>query len=289
MKTIRQHTPGMRMAAIAALAAGAWALSARAQHAPLAYENSAPVVNEFGQPLSGTAAGGARVEILSAPIGVYAPAMDGQPHPSNTVLAVAHIGAGADPGPGASGLVSGAILLDRTKATKLFARVFNRETRELSSFYGDSAVYTNPTAVYGVFSFEVSAAQQPLDPGDGDADGLNNSWEKSLGSNPNLDDTDEDGVSDGHEFRAGTELLDDQSFLAMIRVLPSAGGHLRVEWDSVAGKSYQLQYAPSEMLDDSLVFSNVNAAVTAADASAHTIVTNGASLPAGVFRVHLVE
>lgn len=289
MKTMRINGNWLRNGAMTALLMGAWALPVQAQNAPLAFESATPMVDEFGSILAGTPTGGARVEILSAPNGVYPPDVDGQPHPSNDVLAVSHVGAGTAPGPDPSGLVSGAIILDRTKATKLFARVFNRETRELSSFYGDSAVYTNPTEAYGVFTFELAATQQPLDAGDDDGDGLNNSWEKSYGADKNNPDSDGDGVSDGDEHRAGTGLLDEDSYLAMIRVMPSAGGHLRIEWDSVSGKSYQLQYAPTELLGDSLNFTNVNTTVTALDAAAHTIVTNGASLPMGVFRVKLVE
>lgn len=257
-----------------------------AQNAPLAFQSAGPMLNEFGQLLPGTESAGARVEILTAPAGIYPPGVDGEPHPSNSVLWVTHVGAGVASGGLDSGLVSGALVLDRSKPTKLFARVFNRETSALSSFYGDSAIYTNPTAEYGMFWFSLNATTQALDAADDDADGLNNSWEKSLGSEKTNPDTDGDGVSDGDEFRAGTGILDENSYLAMVTIRSGPAGQIVAEWDSVVGKVYQLQHAviPDGGID--YVFSNVNTAVNATGVVAATTVTN---LPFGVFRVRLVE
>ena len=51
-----------------------------------------------------------------------------------------------------------------------------------------------------------------VDPNDTDADGLPNSVEVLLGTNPNRTDTDGDGFSDGHEMVAGTDPLNPNSF-----------------------------------------------------------------------------
>jgi hypothetical protein len=51
-----------------------------------------------------------------------------------------------------------------------------------------------------------------VDPNDADADGLPNSVEVLLGTNPNRTDTDGDGFSDGHEMAAGTDPLNPNSF-----------------------------------------------------------------------------
>lgn len=256
--------------------------------APLAYDTASGIVDEFGNLLEGTGTSpGARVEILSADDGVFPPESDGTPHPSNAVLAVAQIGMGIDPGVGAVGKVSGALVINRMQGTKLFARVFNKPTREASSFYGDSNVYTNPTAKYEVFMIELAQTDQPMDDGDDDGDGLVNSWEKSWGTDKDDPDTDGDGMSDQHEVRAGTNPLDAGSFLEMVRLKPgTSAGTLVVEWDAVNGKVYQLQHAVLTTGDEDFAFTNVNTAVTAGGPVASTIVTN---LPPGAFRVQLVE
>lgn len=273
------------IAALALMACGA----ARGNiMAPLAYDTASGIVDEFGNLLAGTAdAPGARVEILSADHGVFPPNADGTPHPSNQVLAVSQIGVGIDPGAGALGKVSGALVINRFQATRLFARVFNKPTREDSSFYGDSNVYTNPTAKYEVFMIELAQTDKPLDTGDDDGDGLVNSWEKSWGTDQQNPDTDGDGMSDHHEVRSGTDPLDGASYLAMVRLKEGEDdGTMEVEWDAVAGKVYQLQFAELPGGDEDFAFTNVNSAVTASGPVASTVVTN---LPVGVFRVRLIE
>lgn len=290
MKTLGPRFNALQGAALLALLAGLNAHPAGAQNAPLAFESAAPIVNEFGQVLPGSAdGGGALVQLLAAPNGIYPPDISGQPHPSNAVLAVTHIGAGTAPSLGNSGLVSGAVILNRAQATRLFARVFNRETLALSSFYGDSAIYTNPTAIYGMFLFNLAATTQALDSADDDGDGLNNSWEKSYGADKNNPDTDGDGVADGDEHRAGTGLLDDESYLAMIRLRPAAGGAMLVEWDSVAGKRYQVQVATPDPVYDVATYSNITAVLEATTNTLSATLTNAFYHPRQFFRVRLVE
>jgi hypothetical protein len=255
--------------------------------APLGYGTTHGIVDEFGNLLEGTGSSpGARVEILDASHGVYPPNADGTPHPSNEVLAITQIGAGTDPGAGPMGKTAGALIVDRTKQTPIFARVFNRATREDASFYADSGVYVTPTAQYGLFMIDVAATTNALDAGDDDGDGLNNSWEKSLGTEKNNADTDGDGISDGDERRSGTDPLDAESYLMMVKIKGGSGSQIVAEWDAVAGKTYQLQHAEITEGGGEYAFSNVNEAVTATGPVASTTVTN---LPPGVFRVFLVE
>ena len=102
----------------------------------------------------------------------------------------------------------------------------------------------------------VFKAAMPLDPGDDDGDGLNNSWERALGIDDRLTpDYDGDGMSDLHEMLAGTAADDPGSNLAfkLIRrepgAVPASEGEMwsnpvRVRWQSVPGKKYRLEHVP---------------------------------------------
>jgi hypothetical protein len=57
-------------------------------------------------------------------------------------------------------------------------------------------------------------------------------------------DTDGDGMSDAREALAGTDPTDLGSTLR-VRAMVSAGGLVRIEWDSVAGRTYRLEQAPA--------------------------------------------
>lgn len=256
---------------------------------PLRFGMQNAMYDEQGQLLAGTAhQPGALIQILAAPAGCYPPGTNGAPHANNAVLAEANIGEGTDPAMGPMGKAAGSVTINRNEPTVIFARIFNRATSEDSTFYVDSPLYTNSTAAYAVFKISAGVTDQAVDGGDDDGDGLNNSWERSLGSGIANPDSDGDGVSDGHEFRAGTGVLDERSFLAMVQVSPQPGGHMRVQWDSVAGRSYQLQFTSGD-LGASGIFSNINGTVTADGLTSATVVTNGMTFPVGFFRVQLVE
>ncbi|HMP76151.1 MAG TPA: hypothetical protein PKE12_07645 [Kiritimatiellia bacterium] len=272
----RRIITGLATLALATFTAGA-------QKVPLHAAVTNPILNEYGAPLAKPQ--GELVQFLYVNSGVQPPAVDGQPHPNNPVVYTSRIGNGmgrAD----SEGKFSAAIT--PRPGGPIIARVFNAPTLEEASFYADSQPFT-PLQDRTIFYPVLNATTNPLDSADDDGDGVHNSWEKSLGSDRNNPDTDGDGVPDGHEFRAGTGLTDADSFLAMVRLMPQPGGHLRVEWDAVPGKSYQVQFAAGDLAAPDLVFSNVNAVITAAQADTHTTMTNGTSMPLGVFRVRLVD
>lgn len=260
------------------LATANWAA---AQIAPLQSAVLQPVYNEFGQP----APSGVLVQYLQENGHVYPPGVDGLPHANNPVVFTSKIGNGVRNHPSMAGRFSAALTPRPTQ--KIFARVFNAPTLEQSSFYTDSQVFT-PGQNFTIFYLNVSSTATPLDAADDDDDGVNNSWEKSLGSDPDNRDTDGDGVSDGNEFRAGTSLTNEDDFLAMVRVLPQSNGDLQVQWDSVPGKSYQLEFAAGALTEPG-VFTNINSVITATGDLTSTVVTNGAFDAIGIYRVRLYE
>lgn len=266
--------------------------SAHAQefNVPLHFGMQSGVVDEYGQLLPGTAENpGALVQILAIGTGIMPPDVNGAPHPDNPVIGESRIGIGVDPAAGAIGKSSGSVSINRATPVGMFARVFNKPTLGESSFYVDSQGFTNSTVSYSLFRIAATQTSMAIDPGDDDNDGLNNSWEKSVGSNRSNPDSDGDGMRDGPEFRAGTKIMDPTSSLALVRLIPQGNGDLTVTWDAVVGKQYQLQFTPLDLVENVHTFSNVNSSILASSSNLMTVVTNGMSFPIGTFRVLLVE
>lgn len=276
---------------------------ASGQFAPLHYSAPNAIVDEFGQLLEGTDSAawqfgqpvvtGDLVYILRAEAGIFAPSTNGSPHASNAVIMVSRVGAGVDPALGTSGKFGGAVTIsDRYSSTnvKVFARVFNAPAIEEASFYGDSQVYPVPVygEKYGVFFANISATTQALDTTDWDGDGLVRSWEISYDTDPDDADSDDDGLGDSHEVRAGTDPNDSASQLIMVQLVPAPPSDLLLLWDSVAGKSYQIEYASGSYGNDA-VFSPLNGVVTATGVLSSTVHTNGLSTAQVHYRVRLVE
>lgn len=235
---------------------------------PLHIGNTNAILNEFGHVLPGNNSNpGALVMVLWASNNtIYAPATDGTPHAANPPVSngVTAIGRSVAPWLLNSGLFSISIAEPRPGSGKIFVRVFNKPTLEESSFYADSEIFT--IAGNKEFIASIGPTVVALDEADDDGDGLNNSWEKSYGSDPNdpdsdgdgipdgeehligthpaLADTDGDGMPDNDELRAGTSPTNPASFLGMAR-LTMQGGNLLVEWNSVTGRNYRLQSARS--------------------------------------------
>ncbi len=82
---------------------------------------------------------------------------------------------------------------------------------------------------------------------DSDGDGMEDAWEQLHFGNLSRDgsgDFDNDGFRDLHEFVAGTIPNDPGSALQLLRELNVNGG-VTVQWHSVAGRTYLLQYKNS--------------------------------------------
>lgn len=240
---------------------------ARAQMTtPLHIGNTNAIFNEFGDILPGNnAEPGALVMVLWASNNtIYAPGPDGQAHALNPPVSseATAIGRSVAPWLLNSGLFSISLAEPRPGSGKLFVRAFNKPTLEESSFYSDSEIFT--ISGNKEFIANIGPTTNALDEADDDEDGLNNSWEKSYGSNPNNPDSDGDGISDGEEhllgthparadsdgdgmrdndeLRAGTSPTNSASFLGMANVAIQ-GGDLIVQWRSVTGRVYQIQSA----------------------------------------------
>lgn len=260
---------------------------------PVAIGTSTPVTDEFGVNLRGSATGpdtgSDLVQVLWATNGIEPPDVEGMPSANNPPVAggESHVGSLTAPDLVDAGLFSVALFDPRPpENSKIFVRVFNAPTLAGASFYADSQVLT--VSGNANLYINITATTNPLDPGDIDNDGLNNSWEKSLGANPENPDTDGDGMSDGDEHRAGTDVLDENSVFVAVQINPDANGHVAVAWDSVAGKSYQIECMAGPWADP-VCYTNVSGVIRATDVVTETMITNGLLSGMGKFRVRLVE
>lgn len=272
---------------------------------PLYVGNLAPIRDQYGRPMRGSylpaeAGARSRLEIRTTTIGaILPPAASGAAHPNNPLLSTNAIGGvglnAADPN---SGLFAMVFPQRPAPGTKIFARAFNAPTLEQASFYADSALVAVPSS--GSSLVLAFGPAQPLDAGDADGDGLANSWEKALGTDDRLTgDYDGDGMSDYHEMLAGTAADDASSLLAFRDIRPAPGPApageggtavkpVRVKWQSVPGKSYQLFYIPELVGEQEYI--PVGGVVTAGDGQYEMELQVGVSSDAvtGAFRVKLV-
>lgn len=229
---------------------------------PLYVGNTAPVLDERGQPMRGSnrpseSAGRCRVELRTMTTGVILPpTVDGEAHPYNPLVSPASVGGmGQNAARSDSGIFCMVFPHRLPAGVRIFARVYNAPTVEAASFYVDSAPAVVPTSAT---SMRLTFGEpRPMDTRDIDADGLINSWEKSLGTADRLTpDYDGDGITDLNEMLAGTEANNADSLLAirsvhresesMARTSGTGRYHpLRVRFQSVPGRSYQLELLSS--------------------------------------------
>lgn len=274
---------------------------------PLYVGNLTPVTDPYGRALRGSPNPGAeadrcRVEIRIAPYGGvrYPPNPDGTPSPINPLATPDSTGGmGMNAALPDSGIFAKAYPQRLPAGTLIFARAFNAPTAAEATFYSDSKVVTVPEKGSSL-TLEFEPAR-PLDDGDDDGDGLANSWERFLGIDDHLAaDYDGDGMLDLHEMLAGTAADDPDSNLSFRSIereeglVPAGAGGadpvtpVLVKWQTVPGKTYQLQYVPD--LTGEQVFIDVGGEVVAGagEYEIEMLVDVPADAVSGAFRVQLV-
>lgn len=261
---------------------------------PLQIAANEPIMDEFGVTLRGHAnaipANRDLVQVLWASNSViYPPAYDGTPDPRNPPAqnGAWWIGSLTSPDLANPGFFSAVLANPRPDQSRtLFVRAFNADKAKSATFYGDSqilSVHDND-----VLMAKIGATTNALDPRDNDNDGLNNSWEKSLGADPNNPDSDGDGMNDGDERRARTGILDSNSVFVVAWLQRGSDEDAVVSWESVTGVQYQVEFTDNN-LDSEGVFSNVSDVVTAADVVTSVLIPYGLQSERGIYRVRLVE
>lgn len=277
----------------------------QAQVPPLHVGTTNTIIDEFGDNLKGTMpaatsfgfdyATGEVVQILYAGSGILPTDTNGNAQAANQIIYETRIGEGVDPGMGPAGQfgvsVPGRAGVQGLGAnpTQVFARVFNKPSIAESSFYGDSQIFVVDANFNAPFIPEIVQTDKPTDSNDNDNDGLHNSWEKSLHGNPNNPDTDGDGMADGPEFRAGTELTNDTSLLQMVELIPVPPSNLDISWDSVDSKEYEVEYKSGDLTDTNDPFNTISGVITATGLVSRTTITNALANPGGHYRVKLIE
>lgn len=255
-----------------------------------------PIVNEFGRMLKGTESAadefslpvveGDLVQILQATDGaIYPPDTSGQPHSNNVVLVNTRIGQGMSPGLPESGKFGFQLSPRPGGNSRIFVRVFNAATLDEASFYADSELFTVKSWKNEVFLADITATTIPLDVNDTDGDGLQNSWERSYGTDASVADTDQDGFTDAEEVLAGTDVLDAESFLGIERAYRE-GHALVLQWVSTAGRTYRVEFTPTAFWEHP-AYEEVGVVVASGGVTQYSI-PNGLQGQQGCYRVRVV-
>jgi len=265
---------------------------------PLHIGATESIRDEYGVKLAGSwNTTGALVQLLWASNGLVAPpAVDGTPDAMNPLVedGTTGIGIRTDPALVDEGIFGMSLARKRPQedegigyTNKIFVRVFNAKELVDASFYGDSQIFT----IRGneIFTVEIGATTNALDPNDDDNDGLNNSWEKSLGTRADNPDSDRDGVSDGDEVGAGTGAMDPDSYFAITKMFEIVGDDIILDWFSVTGRQYVIQFA-SEDLGGNPDYVDVSPVINAALSTnvTTTVITNGVDLGRGHYRIRVL-
>ena len=242
------------LGAVATLALGLTsAISAPPPIVSQVIQASAPIYDQSGKILQGNEPSreelgmhyirGCYVQILLTTNDViYPPFKDGRNDPRNELLGSSYIGYGIDPDEYFPGKFSTMLSPRPAHGAKIFVRVFNQPSLEISAFYSDSQIYTVSQLADTCFFADVPNTTIPLDADDDDGDGLNNSWEVVNGSHPDKVDTDGDGYTDLEEMAAGTDSDDIDNFLQIVGI-SRVGNSLLVQYMSGRDKQYHVQQA----------------------------------------------
>jgi len=234
---------------------------------PLYIGNLEPVLDERGNPMQGSncpeeAADRCRVELrlVSSDGIIYPPAMNGQAHANNPLVSPDCVGGmGQNASCPDSGYFCMVFPYRLPPGLQFFVRVYNAPTAEEASFFVDSPVTTVPGQGSSI-NLENFSEPQPIDTRDIDADGLVNSWERSMGTDSKFSaDFDGDGVSDLDEWRAGTdpsEAPPPPPIFSSIRremapisrtAKDGLSQSIHVSFQSVPGRTYDVQYMSSPL------------------------------------------
>jgi len=173
-----------------------------------------------------------------------------------------------------------------SSGTKLYARIFNAANMYDATYYADSAVYTVSS------DEDIDAAIPPttnsLDMTDSDGDGLIDRMERYYGSSTVSADSDGDGMTDGEEKRAGTDMLDNSSFLAVGKITV-VGDDVVVEWESSPGVPYEIEYTENIVGGES-EFNGISSVIVADSALTQvTLYGAASSTNSRQFRVILAD
>jgi len=254
---------------------------------PLHIGASESLRDQWGDILQGSAASpGDVIQVLWASNGVaYPPNKMGIPDPQNPPVENATSGVGALTLPTLqhSGLFGMSISENRPgDHAQIFVRVFNENNLKNATFYADSRIFTvNGNEIFDVGLLATTNALDPIDP---DNDGLNNSWEGVYMSDPYNSDTDGDGMSDGDEARAKTDMLDSNSVFVVATMFKVEGQDVRIGWDSIPGQTYRVQFTTNDLAHEP-VFFDVSTIITAETYDASALITNGLLRGLGHYRV----
>lgn len=127
---------------------------------------------------------------------------------------------------------------------------YDADHRLTSAAYtnGASHSYTYDNAGNLLQRAAIVPGAAPVPGGDSDSDGMDDAWEQLYFGNLSRNGTgdfDGDGATDLAEFLAGTVPNSAASVFKIIRVTPTPGVSALIEWNSVPGKTYHVEYKNS--------------------------------------------
>ena len=281
--------------------------------APLYIGNREPLLGPYERPMPGAHAGPicslVELRVVDSKNGAIPPHTNGMSHPYNPLLTPdSRGGMGLNTSGTDNGLFCMVLPTPPGGDVQVFARAYNAPTAAEATFYADSA----PVALSQgktskiVLNFHET---RPVDWGDADGDGLANSWERLLGTDQpggvSPEDWDGDGMSDLHEMLAGTDPTDAGSMLAFRIIEPDSSPEtlarmatestpVRVEWQSVPGKTYRLEHIPllaaiDPETEEPYGFELVQEVVAGEGETNLCVWVDVGDVSTGVFRVKLVQ